>query len=454
MTPRSWGGGHLMQLEQTTHYFKIAVRRAVHNLPIVTLLVGTLAIGIASCMTVLTVFSTLSGDPVPGVSEHLYVASMDSRTVDSSDSSAYTRPASYLSSKDARALVNLDQAPYQAAFASTFPQISTPQGDRSAQVPGLMAYGQAADLLQLAVIHGRSWTRAEEQERLPVVLIDTNLAQRLFATDNAVGRELQMGHRLFHIIGVYVPWKPRTKFMDLPHNDGQVMESAQQVLVPVDAALDGGVGPLTLGDCGRAAAIVSFQSTMVDGCRWLEFWVSLPGSTSLASTQRAVATYARAQYRSGHFRYPPHAKLYRARQWMDINHTIPDEVGINVLLAAAFLLLCMINVAGILAAYFLRRRADMVVRRALGATRRSIFEQHLLEAAAFGLAGGALALPLTWLGLYILRMQPVAYAAAAHPGLSTFALLAALSVLVSMLVGILPAWQACRISPVLNIEQV
>jgi putative ABC transport system permease protein len=288
---------------------------------------------------------------------------------------------------------------------------------------------------------------------LPVMLIDTELAQRMFGTDDAVGRELRMGHRLFHVIGVYAPWKPRTKFMDLPHNDGQVLEQAQQVVVPVDAALEGGVGPLTLGDCGKETALITFQSTDVAGCRWLEVWVSVPNARAVVPVESAIATYASAQHQAGRFPYPPQARLYGTQAWMAINHVVPDDVNINVMLAGAFLLLCVVNVAGILAAYFLRRKADMVVRRALGASRRALFEQHMLEAGILGLAGGLLSLPLTCLGLYIVRMQPVAYAGAAHLNLPALVFLVALSLIVAIVVGILPAWQACQISPALQIKQ-
>ena len=63
-----------------------------------------------------------------------------------------------------------------------------------------------------------------------------------------------------------------------------------------------------------------------------------------------------------------------------------------------------------------------------------------------------LALPLTWLGLWIVRMQPVGYAEAARFSPGVFAILFALSVGVGLLVGILPAWRVCRQPPALQIK--
>lgn len=130
---------------------------------------------------------------------------------------------------------------------------------------------------------------------------------------------------------------------------------------------------------------------------------------------------------------------------MTLNHVVPDDVHLNLLLALGFLLLCMVNVAGLLAARFLRRQADVAIRRALGASRRAIFEQHLVKT-------GVLALPLTWLGLWIVRMQPVSYAAAAKFSPGVFGLLLLFSLGVGVLVGILPAWRMCRLPPATQIK--
>jgi putative ABC transport system permease protein len=124
-----------------------------------------------------------------------------------------------------------------------------------------------------------------------------------------------------------------------------------------------------------------------------------------------------------------------------------------MIMAGAFLVLCMINVAGLLTARFLRRQGDVAIRRALGASWRQVFAQHLVESGLLGLLGGVFALPLTLLGTWIVRKQPVGYAAAAQFGVGAFLALLALSLLVGMLVGVLPAWRVCRLPPAIQIKQ-
>jgi putative ABC transport system permease protein len=195
----------------------------------------------------------------------------------------------------------------------------------------------------------------------------------------------------------------------------------EQFFVPAEAALDGGIGPVTAGECGKDAAVVSFQSADVGKCRWLETWLALDTPQAFSTYQQFLGNYADAQHVAGHFAYPPKATLYGAQAWMTANRVIPDDVRLNAMLAGAFLLLCMVNVAGLLAARFLRRQADVAIRRALGASRRHVFVQHLIETGVLGLIGGVLALPLTWLGLWIVRMQPVAYVAGGRPAGGHFA---------------------------------
>jgi len=418
----------------------------------VLLLTFTMAIGIASCMTALTIFSALSGDPLPGISPQLQVVTMDAREAGDGDSNDYGKPESYLSLIDARALVDAGRARQQVALAQSYILVARPDGKQSEQVQGLMAEGPLLQMLGVSLRHGRSWTAADQAARVPVVIIDSDLAVKMFGKENAVGQSVSMGTREFRVIGVSAPWKPRTQFLDLPRNQGNVLGTQEQFFVPAQAALDAGVGPLTAGKCGKGAAVVSFQSAEVGKCRWLEVWVALDSPSAVSEYQQFVAGYANAQHAAGRFVYPPNVRLFGVHAWMTSNQVVPDDVGLNLGLAGAFLLLCLVNVAGLLAARFLRRQADVTIRRALGASRSEVFAQHVVETGLLGVFGGVLALPLTWLGLWIVRMQPVAYAEAANFSLQAFALLLLLSVAVGLVVGILPAWRVCRQPPAMQIK--
>jgi putative ABC transport system permease protein len=92
------------------------------------------------------------------------------------------------------------------------------------------------------------------------------------------------------------------------------------------------------------------------------------------------------------------------------------------------------------------------VRRALGASRRAIFLQCLVEAGVVGLVGGVFGLALAGLGLVLVRHQPTDYAAFVHMDLRMLLATFALALLSSLLAGLLPAWRAMHVAPAAAIK--
>lgn len=435
------------------YYLQLALWRCRKSPAIVALVVLTMAVGIAACMTALTIFHALEGQPLPGISNHMYVVTMDSRTQVSKDNPRYAKPDSLLYWHDAKALVDAHKAAGQVAVAQVLQQVSTPDGKHSGTAFGLMAYGPILHEFGVPLRFGRPWTPAEGASHAPVAIIDSKLAEKLFGTADAVGRSIEIHRHRFEVIGVTAPWKPRTTFLEVGFDPQQLLTSDTGLFLPIGAALDAGVGPFISGECNGGAAALAFGSTSVKDCRWLETWVALDNPAAVHAYARFVSNYADAQHATGRFVYPPEPKLYGTRPWMTLNQVVPGDVQLNVLLASAFLVLCIVNVAGLLTARFLRRQADVAIRRALGASWRQVFAQHLVESGLLGLMGGVVALPLTWLGMWIVRRQPVAYAPAAQFSPDVFIALLVLSVIVGMLVGILPAWRVCRLSPAAQIRR-
>ena len=435
------------------YYLGLAWRRCRRNVAMVLLLVLTMAIGIAACMTALTIFNALEGQPLPGISNHLYVVTMDAREQPDKDNPVYKTPDELLKLRDAKALVDAHRATGQVALAYSDTVVGNPDGKQSDDVTGLLAYGPVLQVLGVPLRFGRPWTEQEQAEHVPVAVIDSKLAEKLFGTADAVGRSVEMNRHRFRVIGVTASWKPRVQFIDTDSND--MLATDVQVFLPVDAALGAGLGPEFSGECGGAGGVgdITFGSVDVQRCRWQEVWVALETPAAVKAYQGFLAGYAQAQHDAGRFVYPPHAKLYGTRAWMTLQHVVPSDVALNVILAGAFLVLCMINVAGLMTARFLRRQADVAIRRALGASWRQVFAQHLVESGLLGLVGGLLALPLTLLGMWIVRKQPVGYAPAAHFSPGVFIALVVLSLVVGLLVGVLPAWRVCRLSPAMQIKR-
>jgi putative ABC transport system permease protein len=92
------------------------------------------------------------------------------------------------------------------------------------------------------------------------------------------------------------------------------------------------------------------------------------------------------------------------------------------------------------------------VRRALGASRREIFSQFLIETAVVGLVGGMTGLLMAYGSLFLLSKSTPAMKNLAHMDVSMLLLTFALSVLAAMAAGLLPTWRACQVTPALQLK--
>jgi putative ABC transport system permease protein len=133
--------------------------------------------------------------------------------------------------------------------------------------------------------------------------------------------------------------------------------------------------------------------------------------------------------------------------WLKYEQVVPDDVKLQTHLAFGFLLICIVNTVGLLLAKCLRRSREIGVRRALGATRRTIFAQFMVEASLIGMAGGILGLLFAELGLLGVRQQPAEYAKLAHMNMTMFFFTFVVALAASVIAGLLPAWRACVVAP-------
>lgn len=415
-----------------------------------------LGLGLAAVMSMLTLLAMLSADPLPGISERLHLAWVDSRAAPTSASSSGSdadAPPFLWKLADAQALMALQPAVRQAALVSTPVTVQPGDGQRSDTAVAVLALGPMPSMFGVPLQRGRHWTAAEERDRVPVAVIADGTARALFGDVDAIGRDLRIGSTLFRVIGITGTWAPRPRFHFLQPGQAVWSERSESLFLPLHAALDAGVAPMATRDCdGREVGGFGFDTIDIGACRWLALWAELPDAATRDAYADALAAYAQSRHAAGVFERPAASRLDSVPAWLAANRVVPDSVRLYLWLAVGLLALCMVNVAGLLAARFLRRGSELGVRRVLGAPRRSVLVQCLVEALAAGTLGGLLAWPLTLFGLWVIRLQDHGYTDLARFEPRLFAVLLALAIGTGLLVGLVPALRAARIEPVLQIK--
>ncbi|KAB2900474.1 MAG: FtsX-like permease family protein, partial [Dokdonella sp.] len=95
---------------------------------------------------------------------------------------------------------------------------------------------------------------------------------------------------------------------------------------------------------------------------------------------------------------------------------------------------------------------EIGLRRALGASRREVFTQFLVESGVIGISGGVLGLALTALGLLAVRALYAEYKTVASLDWTMVATTIVLSIVAALLAGLYPTWRACRVQPAAQLK--
>jgi putative ABC transport system permease protein len=332
--------------------------------------------------------------------------------------------------------------------ASTFAFAQIDRAGTVDMVMGEAVSGGAFALLGIEPLLGRTIQPADDVARggHPVVMLSHGYWQRAFGGDpRVVGRTLQIGRRVYTIIGVappdyrgglpaitpafYVPIAMQDELMGV-----EVLDRRDVHNFFVKARLAPGV---TRVAAGHAASQVASSLTLARP----EGWVSGQQFSLVPTSDVQVV--------------PGVDPLLRAATWLLI-----AVVGLVLLLACT-------NLASFLVARALDRSQEVTLRRALGATRSALVRQMLVESVLLGLGGAAVGLVLAFLLLNLLLSidLPLPYGMRLdlHLGLDDRALLnwrvltltAGTGVLAGGLLGLFPAIRGTRgeLSPALSAQR-
>jgi len=248
-----------------------------------------------------------------------------------------------------------------------------------------------------------------------VVIITHKLWQHHFGADpKIIGKQIHLNGELYTVIGVQPP--------------GQPDRLGSQLVVPLVFTPD--------------------QSN--HDFRWLVILGRMKPGVTLAQANADMDTVARHIAQD----YPKSNKGWGVSVVPLKNDFLNRDVqtGLKLLLGAVsfVLLIACANVANLLLARGTARQKEVAVRASVGASRRQIFTQFLIESLALASVGGALGVGLAWVLMkaIVASMPPHTLLSETDVRMSVPVLLFTLGtvMLAGVLFGCAPAWHAARMN--------
>ncbi|BCJ46203.1 peptide ABC transporter permease [Actinoplanes ianthinogenes] len=257
---------------------------------------------------------------------------------------------------------------------------------------------------------GALFTADDQAQARRVVVIGQTVAEELFSGVDPVGKQVTVGGALFTVVGV-LDEKSSSGFSDANDTAVAPIAAVRQVLA--------GYGTLS------SILVEARDSDQVDT---VESEVATVLDRKLPAAGDGTAAY----------------RIQNASQLLETQTETADTFTTLLgAVAAISLLVGGIGITNIMLVTVTERTREIGIRKALGAPRRVVLSQFLIEATLLSVIGGGLGVAAALIGsrFSIVGVQPVIVP-------SSVALALGVSVLIGLFFGGLPAARAARLRPI------
>ena len=343
--------------------------------------------------------------------------------------------------EEAEALARLPDVRYAGIWVQLFQKMEY-EGVHTQIVTVFGADDRYMEIQGGSLPEGRFFTTAELRIGAPVVVIERRFADKLFGRVIPTGRFLRISGKTFRVIGIYqnpenifqppsqeiaaiVPFEAARRFFRYDETNALWIVVKPKPGVSVSRAMDEATVQLR-----RIRGLPPSAPNSFD----LEFGFSCMGYEIAAGWGCAMANSG-----PGGLGGTP-IVMVGDGTYMMMNSDIYSTV-----LSSVALMVGGIGVMAIMMVSVTDRTREIGVRKALGATRREILWQFLVEAATLTLMGGFLGILL---GLGSGQLLRLALNLELSVPVWSAALACAVSILLGLVFGITPAARAARLDPV------
>ena len=433
------------------YHVKIATKSLRRNPVLTALLIAGIALGICVSTSFVTLRHLFTQEPIPGKTDKVFYVQLDSWGADAPfrDENPDLLP-DQVTYRDARNLMNSKIPPRQTpTFITRMFVHPDPKVARPFQADIRLTYADLFEIFDVPFRFGGPWTRTADVKPEQVVVIDHETNQKLFGGANSVGKMVRIEDRDYRVAGVLAPYRPAMRWWELNRNP---LGKPEPIYMPFNF-----VEPLTIWTNGNTSGWKSrggntHQHFLNSETIWIQYWVELPDAKTRAAYGDWLNSYIREQKKLGRF---PRAQvrygLSTVPEVIERGKFVPEAVRKLSIVSILFLVVCSVNLIGILLGKFLARIPEVSVRRALGASRADIFWQHLVEVEIIGLLGGAIGILISLAMLEgLAKFLPNGEALRLDGEM--LAIAGVLSLLAGAVAGLYPAWRVCSVPPAMQLK--
>ena len=428
-----------------SYYLKLGWLSIRRNPLLSSLMVAAIAVGIGASMSIITVNYVMSSNPIPQKSDQLFYVQVDSGDPNQQDEGSF-EASDQVTYIDAMALMKAGKAFRQVA-SNRSGLVLEPQGEDEMpfSVGTRNTWADFFPMFDLPFMYGSGWDDSSDQNMERVVVLSKEINERVFGGEDSVGRSIRLNGMDFQVVGVLDEYQPTPRFYDVTND---AFGEIEELFIPFNVAVEYEFPRNGNTSCWKAPDGDGLEAFMNSECVWIQFWAELRNETEKQEYMAFLNAYVEQQKELGRFPRPMNNHLNNVMEWMEHEEVVEDDARVMLGLSLLFLVVCLLNTIGLLLAKFMGKSTDISLRRALGATRSSLFIQHMIESGLIGLGGGIFGLGLTWLGLRGIEMlfEDIVDNLVSLDWVMVMTAIG-LAIASALLAGLYPTWRACRIAP-------
>ena len=434
--------------------------KSLNDRPSLTILmVAAIAIGLGLFMTTLTLAHQAGKIPIPHISQQIHLVQLDNREVTADDAENFNEMVD-LTYQDTNNLLNLKMAGAEQTLVwNSYGILNVEEQNIQPLRSSIVATNHSFfNMFEVPFLYGKAWDSDADQFAQAVIVLTKKSNDYLFGGTNSVGQQVRLNTQVLTVIGVLDDWFLARKFYDRSYYQA----FPDQGLIPSNFAFDNNLPRNARFDCWstttnpRKFTNNYLTELKTSECAWITFWAKLPNNTK-EDYQTQLGQYIDSQKLLGRFPRKNQYFLTNINEQLSIISSMGGRQQMLGIISYMFFAVCLINAVSILLAKFMRRTKEVSLRRALGAKKRTILQQHLIEVILIGVIGGLFGIAVTYLGLQaMLRVNLYAsdYMRTAadlmpYHQMDWEMIMMAFSVSVgcTLLVGLYPIWRICNVSP-------